>query len=300
MKFSIVTPSWNSERYISETIESVITQRGDFSIEYIVMDNCSSDRTLGIVCDYREAVASGRLKAHCHDVEIKLFSSPDFGMYDAIDRGFSHASGDVYAWINSDDIYLPGAFSAIAKSLQAYPDIDWIKGVTSYIDDSSVIYSVGECNIYVREWIKAGIYGPILFFIQQDSVFWRSRMWDVVKGKVRHYRLAGDYIVWRRFAEKSPLVSLNVNVSCFRCRQGQKSEDLTGYWEEGLSRYPIDRSLSTVLNICQWLDGHIGGRVGEVVRRLMYHGKKSYLVTMDNGDPRLFIDRPDRLMRYCN
>lgn len=234
-KFSIVTPAYNSERFIAEAIESVISQKGGFSIEYIIMDNCSTDETLSIAEEYKQNIESGARKIHCDEVQMTIISEPDSGMYDAINKGFSHATGNIYAWINSDDMYLPGAFSAVQRSLEMYPQINWIKGITSYIDVNSSIYSAGKCHLYVQEWIREGIYGPVLYFIQQDSVFWRSDLWELVENEISQYSLAGDYFIWRRFAEHHALYSLNAFVSCFRKVSGQKSEAINRYWEEANS-----------------------------------------------------------------
>ena len=230
--FSIVTPACNSEKYIAETIESVISQSGDFCIEYIVVDKCSSDRTGEIVKSYQQDLQSGIRPLHCKNVKIIYISENDSGMYDAINKGFSFASGDICAWINSDDIYLNGCFHGIDKIFKEYKNVRWVKGITSYINKDSTIYRTGKCNLYSKEWINQGLYGPVLGFIQQDSVFWRRDLWDAVDGINANLRLAGDYDLWRRFAEFSPLYSYNAYVSCFRKVSNQKSENMGEYWKE--------------------------------------------------------------------
>lgn len=230
--FSIVTPSYNSEKYIAETIESVISQSGDFSIEYIIVDNCSTDNTGEIVRSYQNELQAGVRPLNCKSVKIIFISESDEGMYDAIRKGFSVATGKISAWINSDDIYLNGSFNLIDKVLRKFPDVRWVKGITSYITSSSTIYSVGKCNLYSRELIKEGVYGPVLNFIQQDSVFWIGELWEEAGGIDPSFKLAGDYDLWRRFANFSPLYSVNAYVSCFRKVHKQKSEQLVNYWKE--------------------------------------------------------------------
>ena len=139
VKISIVTPSFNSARHIRETIQSVITQCGDFSIEYFVVDNCSTDGTKEIVEEYQHSLEKGRFQLGCNGVDLNFVSEEDKGMYDAVNKGFANANGDVFAWINADDIYLPGAFAMIAKVFDSYDDIHWVKGITSYITDKTFI-----------------------------------------------------------------------------------------------------------------------------------------------------------------
>ncbi len=208
MKFSIVTPSFNSERYIAETIESVISQKGDFEIEYIIVDNRSTDDTLNIIKRYERMAEEGSPLIKCRKVTLRCFSEKDRGMYDAINKGFGFAAGDVFAWINSSDIYYPGALSAIQQALLRCPEVKWIKGITSFIDEGSNLIRKGKCYIYDREWIGMGIYGRYTNFIEQDSVFWRRELWDSVGGITPGLKLAGDYYLWVQFAKLAKLYTI--------------------------------------------------------------------------------------------
>ncbi|MCF8069585.1 MAG: glycosyltransferase [Desulfobacterales bacterium] len=232
MKFTIITPSYNSQRFIRETIESVINQKGNFTIEYFILDKCSTDQTKQIVSEYINSINTGKLKLKCNKVKIEFISDKDSSMYDAIQKGFTRASGDIYAWINSDDIYLPGAFDIVQKTFSKYQHILWLKGITAYINENSNIFAVGKCNLYLQNWITNGVYGPVKHFIQQDSVFWRAELWNLSGGLDPSYSAAGDFVLWRKFAKYAPLWSLNCLVSCFRKVVGQKSEDIKTYWQE--------------------------------------------------------------------
>ena len=171
MKYSIITSSFNSQHFIGKTIESVISQKGDFEIEYIIMDKCSTDRTSGIVSSYEHLLRSNKFPVGCNGVNIQFVSEQDLSMYEAINKGFLMASGDIYAWIDADDVYCLGAFETISMVLKKYPKVLWLKGITSYIDETSAVYKEGDCLLYQQDWIREGLYGPILNFIQQDSVF---------------------------------------------------------------------------------------------------------------------------------
>ena len=179
MKISIVTPSFNSARYIRETIQSVLSQQGDFSVEYLIIDNCSTDETREIVEEFQRYLAGNGFPLGCNNIELIFISEPDDGMYDAINKGFEKASGDIHAWLNSDDIYLPGAFATITKVFSLYENIHWVKGITSYISENTTsIWRAGQCFLYAQSCIRKGIYGRDHYFIQQDSVFWRAHMWN--------------------------------------------------------------------------------------------------------------------------
>lgn len=232
MKISIVTPSFNSARFIREAMMSVITQRGNFSIEYIVVDNLSNDGTKEIVESFQQLLASDRIPLSCAAIDLILISESDHGMYDAINKGFARATGDLHAWLNADDMYLPGAFATMAKVFLKYPDVQWAKGITAYAAEDSSIWQRGECFLYAQDWIKAGVYGRDHYFIQQDSVFWRATLWHASGGINAAFRRAGDYDLWIKFAHHAPLLSVNSMVSCFRKVAGQISEDLSAYLDE--------------------------------------------------------------------
>ena len=232
MKFSIVTPTFNSEKFLEDAILSVITQSGDFSIEYIICDNCSTDRTEEIVNKYIELVEKNFFPIKCRDLKFIYVRGSDVSMYDAINKGFSRASGEIYAWINSDDIYLPGAFSLISTAMMRFPEINWLKGITSYINNKNFIWNIGKSWVYRRDWISKGLYGSELHYIQQDSVFWRSDLWKAVGGIDIKYRRAGDFYLWMNFAKVTSLFTVNSQVSCFRKVDGQLSQDVKAYQSE--------------------------------------------------------------------
>src|SRR5215207_2503335 len=122
MLISIVTPSFNQDRYIEETIRSVLSQ--DYpSIEYMIVDGASSDETVDIIKKYEDKLAY-------------WVSENDKGQTEAINKGFRHAKGDILAWINSDDTYQPGAVAAVVKYLQDHPDVGMVYGDCNYINES--------------------------------------------------------------------------------------------------------------------------------------------------------------------
>lgn len=232
IKFTIVTPVYNGEKYLAETIESVLSQEGDFEIEYIIRDGASTDNTLSVIKSYDEKLRTGAYPIKCKGIMLAWHSEKDAGMYDAISKGFARATGDICAYLNADDLYLPGAFAAVANIFIAHPDIEWLKGITAFCDEQGVILSSAPGYLYRQEWLQKGIYGRSAYFVHQDSVFWRRSLWEKARPVLSSFRLAGDYALWITFAKHVPLWSFNTRVSVFRKRSGQLSADMGPYRRE--------------------------------------------------------------------
>src|SRR3954469_16463600 len=103
MRISIVTPSFNQCGYLHRTAESILSQRGPFELEWIVVDGGSADGTVDLLA----LLASS-------DPRVQFTSGPDRGQSHAINVGMTRAKGDVVAWLNSDDLYAPGALATVA------------------------------------------------------------------------------------------------------------------------------------------------------------------------------------------
>lgn len=231
MKFSIITPCFNMEKTIENTIKSIIDQAGNFEIEYIIVDSASTDNTLSIANKYKTTIEQND-KRNCQKIDIKIISEKDKGMYDALNKGFSLTTGDVLAWLNADDLYLPNAFETVNKIFEKYPDIQWLKGETKFADIDGNLAKENTNYIYNQKWITKGIYGRNAPFIHQDSVFWRKELWEKSGGLNDNLYLAGDYDLWIKFAKYQRLWSTNRAVSIFTKRVGQLSSNMAKYRNE--------------------------------------------------------------------
>lgn len=133
---SIVTPSFNQGRFIEETILSVLTQKGDFLLEYIIRDGGSTDNTVAVIRKYEQLLKEKKIPLRCKGIDFLWTSERDKGQADAINQGFRTAKGEILAWLNSDDTYAPGA---VAKALECFakdPEIAFIYGDCFYTDES--------------------------------------------------------------------------------------------------------------------------------------------------------------------
>ncbi len=179
---SIVTPSYQQARYLEETIQSVINQ--DYPrIEYLVVDGDSTDGSQKIIQRYADRITW-------------WVSEPDQGQTDAINKGFSHASGQVYAWLNSDDTYQPGAISQAVAYLLEHPEAGLVYGDCDFIDSSGKV--IGRFNAQqtsLRRLQRGGVYIP------QQAAFWRAELWKQVGPLDPSFYFAMDYDLWVRLAQ---------------------------------------------------------------------------------------------------
>lgn len=231
MKFSIVTPASNMEHWIARTIESVISQEGDFEIEYILQDGASTDTTVGIFEEYRRKVEHGEIPIRCKRVVMRAFSEKDGGPFDAINQGFSKATGDIYTWADGDNTYIPGALDCVAKTFATFREIQWVHGITNKMNDHWEPTAIGHCYYFRQDWLALGIYSQEACPTAQNGIFWRRELWEKVAPIPTEYRVSGDYWLWMHMAKHAPMWALNVPIGYFMQRAGQ-AHTLGGYKEE--------------------------------------------------------------------
>ncbi len=158
---TVVTPSFNQARFIRATIESVLSQ--DYpNIEYIIVDGGSTDGTSAVVAPY-----GGRLTFR---------SERDRGQGDAINKGFQMANGSIVAYLNSDDIFLPGAVSAAVAALKENPELGAVYGEGYRIDADGNVISRFEVTEAYNLWKLVNVSDYIL----QQTVFWRRSVFDTI------------------------------------------------------------------------------------------------------------------------
>jgi len=215
-RISIVTPSYNQEQFLEETICSVLDQ-GYPNLEYIIIDGGSTDKSSEIIRKY-----AAHLAYHC--------SEPDRGHYDAVNKGFARSTGEIMAFLNSDDKYFPGALRIVAESFLCFPEISWIASLLPAMWDlHGNCIDIARSPGYSREAFLDDCYGgkgPLRFGpIQQESTFWRRSLWEAIAGRIRSdISHAADFDLWCRFYAHADLYGLVAPLGGFRIRAGQRGE----------------------------------------------------------------------------
>lgn len=238
-KISIVTPVYNSSQYIEKCIKSIMGQTYQ-NYEHIIMDGGSTDGTLEIIGKY------------LGKYPVKLVSEADKGMYDAINKGFSRASGEILCWLNADDYYFPWTLQ-IVGTVFAKKRIDWLTGIPSntvkYGEQELVYLMPNLPAVYCTPMIKRGYYnGRSMYFVQQESCFFSRKLWQKSGGLKSQYKLAGDYHLWKEFAKYAKLYTVHCNLASFRIHEGQKSSNRDAYYEE-VGKINVCTKCSTLIQL---------------------------------------------------
>lgn len=238
-KISIVTPSYNQGEFIEATIQSILSQNYP-NLEYIIIDGGSTDGSVEIIKKYED-----HLYFWC--------SEPDGGQYDAINKGFSHSTGEIMAWLNSDDMYCPWALRTVASVMSELPQIEWLTTLNPvFWDWYGFCTKVGSIPGYSREAFLDGCYLPpcsntAIDWIQQESTFWRRSLWEKAGGCVPlEFKLAGDFDLWSHFYLHTDLYGITSPIGGFRSQANQKSRQLELYAIEA------KKSLSTIRESFNW------------------------------------------------
>ena len=229
-KFSVITPCFQAENYIRETIESVLlnsaVRNKSIELEYIVCDGGSSDNTISII---EKTFSSFNQK----NIKTILMSEKDLGMYHALSKSLQMISGNIISYLNAGDFYSPHCFEIVAELFHV-DQIKWLTGLdVVYNQRSHMIYSaLPFC--YRKNLIQCGFYNlKTLPHIQQESTFWDSSLNALIDHeKLKRFKYAGDYYLWKTFSSQEDLYIVEAWLGGFKVHKGQLSSDEDGYNKE--------------------------------------------------------------------
>ncbi|XWX02882.1 glycosyltransferase family 2 protein [Aggregatilineales bacterium SYSU G02658] len=184
---TVVTPCYNSARFIEETIQSVLAQTYP-QVEYIIMDGGSTDGTVEIAQRYAD--------------RLTLISEPDRGQTHAINKGWARAQGQILAWLNADDLYYPDTVATAVAALEAHPEAGWVYG-------SGVMLDANGQPMPFRHPVQPWNYEGLLqdsCYIVQPTVFLHRSVYETVGNldETLHYSM--DYEYWLRIGRTYPAV----------------------------------------------------------------------------------------------
>lgn len=214
-RISIITPSFNQAPFIEETIRSVLLQNYP-ALDYLVIDGGSIDGTLEILRRY--------------EPWLRWISERDRGQTDAINKGLRLAQGEILAYLNSDDTYLPGGLHTIARFFEANPAAGLAYGECRVIDEQSVVFGDLPRRLFsLRRTIERGE------FLPQQAVFWQRSVMDKVGlfDDTLHYAMDYEYFI--RVARAFPVAYCPQPVACFRMQATSKTVSQSDkHWREAL------------------------------------------------------------------
>lgn len=210
-RITVITPSYNQGHFIEETICSVVSQNYS-NLEYFIIDGGSSDETVEIIKKYESRITY-------------WVSEPDRGQTHAINKGLARATGDIIAYINSDDYYLPGTFHEVARYFQEYPETDLLHGRCQYVDETGkkIGEQFGDIQTFEEVLDLWSIWWKNRQFVQPE-VFWSRRIFDRIGFFNESLYYVMDYEYWLRIIQVGGIINqLDQEISCFRFTSNQKS-----------------------------------------------------------------------------
>jgi glycosyltransferase involved in cell wall biosynthesis len=193
---SVITPSYNQSRYLEQTLRSVLMQ--DYpNLEYFVIDGGSTDSSVEIIRQYERQLTG-------------WVSEKDQGQAEAINKGFRRAGGEIIAWLNSDDLYQPGAIQKAVETFQKYPAAGLVYGNVLSIDENSKSFNLQTFKpITLVDLMSFNI-------ISQPAVFMRRAVLEQAGWLDLSFHLLLDHQLWLRMAQLAPLIYIPETLAAAR------------------------------------------------------------------------------------
>lgn len=226
MKVSVITPSYNQGVYIEQTIQSVLRQKGDFELEYLIMDGGSQDGTIEILKKYNG--------------QLQWVSEKDRGQSHGVNKGFEKATGEIIGWLNSDDLYEEGALQKVVSIFKSNSDYQWVVGRCRIIDENGREIRKAITR-YKDKSLDRYNYSRLLIedFISQPAVFFRRSFLNEVGLLDEDLLYTMDYDLWLRMGAGANPVIINDYLASFR------------YYSNSKTGGELKKSLDEVKELCR-------------------------------------------------
>jgi len=198
-RISLVTPVYNSAKYIEQTIQSVLSQNYP-NLEYFIIDGGSTDGTLDIIRKYESQISG-------------WVSEPDKGMYDALNKGYARTSGEVMGWISATDQLHTGGLAVVGSVFRDLREVEWITGRPTGFNEEGMTTLVLD----IPRWSRSRFLAGANRYIQQESTFWRRNLWERAGSHMDSSRRNGaDFELWVRFFRHAKLYPVDALIGGFR------------------------------------------------------------------------------------
>ncbi|GGI46244.1 glycosyl transferase [Paenibacillus marchantiophytorum] len=201
-KISIVTPSYNQGIFLKRTIDSILDQKVQ-DLELIVFDGGSKDSSVEILNSYGDL--------------LSYVSQKDEGQSDAVNKGLTHATGEIIGWLNSDDVYYPESLNKIIEVFNNNPDVDVIYGKADHIDENDNYLE----DYYTEQWDYEKLKG--ICYICQPAVFFRRSVIEKYGILNKNLRYCMDYEYWLRIGQNKPFYFLDQKLAGSRLYSDNKT-----------------------------------------------------------------------------
>ena len=215
--FSIITPSYNQGSFLAESMQSVLSQAGNFAIDYIIVDGGSTDDSVRIIREYAARLERGEWQVNCRGISLRWLSEQDRGQTDALNKGFRMAEGELFAWLNSDDSYLPGALQAATEFFHSHPEVGLMYGDALYTDAAGAAISAYRTEDFDLMRLAAAN------IICQPAAFFRREAYEATGGLDETLHFAMDYDLWIRIGKRFTCRYLPRLLATYRLHETSKT-----------------------------------------------------------------------------
>lgn len=239
-RITLVTAVYNGEACLETTIRSIVDQ-GYPNLEYIIVDDGSTDGTVEIIKRYEQHLAC-------------WFSQANKGLYGALNAGFARSTGEIMGWLNASDHVHYKSLFVVGSVFAAFPEVEWITGRPTACNQSGMPVFVGD----LRRWSRYRFLAGANKHIQQESTYWRRSLWERAGGALSEaYRAEGDFELWVRFFRHARLYPVDALIGAYH------------FHDDALSHGNIDRYNQRCEEIiARELEAVPGGRWLKLFRRI--------------------------------